>query len=384
MPSAHTRALAPLALAIGLAIAAPLLHACSDTSGLRVPAGGLVADASGSDGAAGADAAPDGDAARGCELATWPQRPAEGPAGDGPDLLFALEDVDVAGTAGISSRTSIDLYQDCTSPEADTCRSASAQQHSDGPGGRDNALATLNTGVDLPSALDFAPLLRADLAHGRTGLLIKVAGYNGGRDDRTVRLSFYSSAGLERPSADRDAGADGDAGDLVPTFTKADRWSISPGDLIGDPSERVSGRSAIEAYVVNGVLVASFDAPFLLGGMEFALTTAALVADLELDPPRLENGVIVGRWDLAKAISAFGGLSSGGQPICRQPLYPGILLGACAVADVRGARTEDGQNRPCNALSVGIGFIASEATMGGLAFIPPIEDCSDAGTVHCE
>lgn len=358
-----------LGIGIGLCLAAGTATlACTVANGLHVP----IAEPPDSATALEASAEAGTDAST-CQLATWPQRPAEGPDGDGLELLFAMKDFDFGGSTGISSRKGYDLDTSCTC----TCRSGGAETRcDDGPGGVDNALAALTNGVDRPKDLMFEPALRDMLAKGLTGLLIKLAGYNGTPDDRTVRMSFYESAGLDR--------IDGGRGPRpVPTFTKADRWSVSPGALIGNPDERVSARVALEAYVAGGVLVATFDTPFLLAGMEIDLKTAALVADVKLDPPRLENGVIVGRWEVGKAIAAFGGLTTGDTPVCRQPLYLGLLGGACAATDVRLLRRDDGEDRPCNAISVGIGFVAFEGTIGGLAPLEPLADCSDAGTVTC-
>lgn len=342
--------------------------ACTVADGLSVPVAAT-------DAATGDEVAIVGDAADGgCAPESIPVPPSTDVDGDGFDYVFALRDLGFRVDPALGNR-GFDLDQTCTCfPGRDTCRVAAAQPHCDGENGRDNALAELSQSITLPANLDPERHIKSELALGHAGLLIRVAGYNGQPDDRSVKVSFYPSNGTE---TSRDGGG-------PPTFTKSDRWTVDPGYLFGDPSLRLAALVSTKAYVVHGVLVALFAFKFPLAGLDVDLTSGAFVATLAENPPRLEHGLIVGRWALDKAVHALGQLEVDGSAACTLPFFPGVAPRVCQIADLRLVPSEDGRDLPCNAISVGIGFAANEATIGGLDYIPPHETCPDAGAVNCQ
>ncbi|MFO0669917.1 MAG: hypothetical protein U0235_09875 [Polyangiaceae bacterium] len=357
-----------LAIAAGAtaAVAIACAAACTVADGLSLPS--ATPDAGLADTAVDA---PTVDA--GCVTAHIPPPPAADVDGDGVEYVFALRELDFRVDPALGN-AGFDLDQACTCrPDKDTCRVAAAQPHCDGENGRDNALAELSQSITLPESLDPERFVKRELAAGRAGLLIKVAGYNGQADDRSVKVSFYPSNGTETA---RDGGP--------PTFTKTDRWTVDPGYLFGDPSLRIASLLSTKAYVSGRTLVALFSFKFPIAGLDVDLASGAFVATLVDGPPRLEHGVIVGRWALDKAVHALGQLDVDGSAACTLPFFPGVAPRVCQIADLRVNPAEDGRDLACDAISVGIGFSANEATIGGLDYIPPHENCPDAGVVNCQ
>lgn len=344
--------------------------ACTVTDGLRVP-GRDAPDA-----AAPPEAEADADVDAGCVPERIPSPSQSELDGEGFEYVFAMKEIRFKFDPALGN-VGFDLDNACTCyPDKDTCRVASPEPHCDGEHGRDNALATLSQSVALPPELDVEAWINGQLTKGKTGLLLKLAGYNGQPNDRLVQVSFYPSTGIEQTV---DGGAD------PPTWTKADRWKVDPTRL-WDTTNKISSFVSPKAYVVDGKLVANFAATFPLGGLEVTIDSGAFVAELHTDdPPSLEHGVIVGRWDLNLAVKALGQMRVGDKHACELDFFAGLASKVCAVADLRLLPTEDGKDDlPCNALSVGIGFAATEGSLGGLEKIPPPSPCPDAGVVECK
>lgn len=343
--------------------------ACTVADGLSLPVG--ATDAAAPD---DRNAIEDGVVDAGCVPASIPGPPAADIDGSGFDTVFALRDLGIRIDPALGN-LGFDLDHACTCfPDKDTCRVAAARQNCDGEHGRDNALAELSQSITLPENLDPEKHIKRELSLGRAGLLIRVTDYNGQPDDRSVKVSFYPSNGTETA---RDGGG-------PPTFTKADRWTVDPGYLFGDPSLRLAALVSTKAYVTGGVLVALFAFKFPLAGLDIDLTSGAFVASLGTNPPRLDRGVIVGRWALDKAVHALGQLEVDGSAACTLPFFPGVAPRVCAIADLRLVPSDDGRDLPCDAISVGIGFAAGEGTIGNVEYIPPHETCPDAGVVNCQ
>lgn len=347
-------------------------YACTVTDGLRLPA------RNGPDAAEAPEATDndgDAEAGGGCAPERIPPPPESDVDGADVEYLFAVRDISFSFDESMGN-VGFDLDQACTCyPDKDTCRVASPEPHCDGEHGRDNAVATLAQTVAFPPELDVQAWVKQQLAKGKTGLLVKVSGYNGQPDDRIVQVSFYPSAGIEQAV---------DGGTDPPTWTKADRWKIDPSRLLGDPALMISTAISPKAYVTKGRLVANFASSFPLAGLDITIESGAFVADLRAtDPPSLEHGVIVGRWDLNAAVKALGQMTVGKKKACELDFFPGLASRVCGLADIRVLPTDDGANYPCNALSVGIGFVATEATFGGFQKIPIPTPCEDAGVVAC-
>ncbi|MBK6697439.1 MAG: hypothetical protein IPG50_35435 [Myxococcales bacterium] len=222
----------------------------------------------------------------------------------------------------------------------------------DEDGGRDNAFANvlaLLQGVK-PGNLS----LSAAMETGGPTLLIQVVGYSGEANDDAVGVFFYAATGtLEGP----------DGGPSLPRWDGTDTWKVEPRSVIPSSAGDVPLRSASEAWVANGVLVAKLDRvdlPILVdkqrallplrGGFVTANVTQ-VDGRLRLDHGRLAAAVA--------ADSLLANLAADGGVCERTGAFDTLRSILCSEADLTTTfPTEGPAAAPCGALSLAIGFVA--------------------------
>jgi hypothetical protein len=304
----------------------------------------------------------------GCVLAHWPEAPrTEDDADGGGNVRFivALKEIGLS-TKPPNPVSGYDLDGQCTCfPGPRTCvpRVADAGDHCDEPGGRDISMNRNVFEVVAQSPAFSAETLNANLTKGRYGMLAEISEYNGGKNDKSVRVQIFLSSGT--------------SGDAGPQWDGGDPWDLDPKTLASD-----AGPTSIyvdtTAYVSDGVLVAS-----KLAGVKITLGVGSESVDLELAQAvftarvekrtsgfALADGTIVGRWPTKNVLKAIAPLQAPGlgQPLCA-PISKGIYDYAkgviCRSADISSnpARDED-RGADCDALSFAMRFLAEPARFG--------------------
>ncbi|MFO0740141.1 MAG: hypothetical protein U0270_29850 [Labilithrix sp.] len=261
-----------------------------------------------------------------------------------------------------------DLDVACTCPAPASCRGAKPDQPCDADGGVDNAAADLFAfaSVFLDGGLDESGLALG-LSRGRYGLLFKIDGWNGERNDDAVAVSFAN------------------AFDVVPEgagarFDGSDVWRVDEESYI--PNSTIPAYPA-ESWVKDGVLVARFvrlplklriptvNDRWLL--LPVAIEDATMSARLEAGGGgvTLTKGELGGRLSMAsvfRIIQSVGG--------CLEPASattPAIVSNLCARRDIMLASKDDNRDLGCDALSVGIAFEATPAKVADTPGVPTDE-----------
>lgn len=315
----------------------------------------------------------------GCVLTHWPQAPRTEDGTRNLAFLVALKEIGLS-TDPPNPVTGYDLDNVCTCPAPEACvsRVAEAGPHCDEPGGRDLNMNKQVFAVISQSPGTSADRLNANLTKGRYGVLAEIREYNGGKNDKSVKVSVFLSSGTSLT-----------AGDAGPSWDGGDLWDLDPLSLAGDAGMPVSQYVDTTAYVADGVLVAS-----KLAGVKLTLGVGSESIDLELAQAvltakvverggtyALEDGLIVGRWPTKSVLRAMAPLAAPGLgvPLC-SPLAKGLYdyaKGAiCRAADISSnpARDPD-RGADCDALSFGMRFLAEPARFGAIR----AKEYADAG-----
>jgi len=328
--------------------------------------------------------------------------------GADPEIYLALSELHMTATAAPDAPRppdakafGFDLDGVCTSsltcPEshAQSCRVAADMPLRDEAECRDNALSGLMAIVrQIPDVADRLGLsetaFNCELTRGGYNILVRITDYNGGSDDPSVRVDWYTSSGLEtKPEWACPADPEQQA-----RWARGARFAVDPRELLSAIAERgrlpASRVSDSSAYVRHGYLVSRLpDGALLrlagdgkpLRGFSMLVQKAFWVGKLaksEEEGWTLSDGMIAGRTrvdDMLQSLRQTG--------FCKQS-QAGLLFDSVASyvqrsADVLASGLNDA-GAACDALSFGIAFNAREATPGGSArALEPLLECCEPG-----
>lgn len=269
-----------------------------------------------------------------CTPKRWPDRPSVNPGGKN-DLFGATKSMSVVDPGG--GVVGFDLDGVCTCPDRGACVNRRAGALCDTmPGGVDNRGANFLSAFQLTDqALD------ESIQRGRMGIAVNVSTYNGRADDPDVVVAIYNVVGVNGHT-DGSATASFDGNDTLITNEQ-------------------TGYADTNAYVAGGVLVANF-ATFdlrlvsLLQGVPttsvVTMRSVHLVGKIEAGPSSLSmrDAVLAGRIPLATMFSRAALASS-----CSDAGYfDQVLAGVCGQLDLPADEKDDGRDKPCDAISIGL------------------------------
>ena len=346
---------------------------------------------------AGADSDVDGGLEGGCGVHA-PMRPSVEDGTASLDLVWALRALDIGVRLGPDAGPppdpplGLDLDNACTCPGPESCKPrAGGAEHCDDPGGRDNSGGHLLKNFAQISQGTFSQdQLNQRISNGEFSLLLHVRGYNGGANDAKVELSLYISQGT---TSLEDGGIP-----RPPVWNGNDVWVVDATSVFGGANGGgvlIPNYVDTEAYVADHVLVASVDFPLTLGSgnngvLTLELTGSILTALLvpEGQTFRLDHGDLAGRWATSKLLGSLSALHdpvNPGQFVCPgTQAYANTKALICRAADISSDPKKTDVSQPCDALSIGIGFIASPAKFGPVRQRPPLgANCPDAGPDEC-
>jgi hypothetical protein len=283
----------------------------------------------------------------------------------------------------------------CSSVTTDSdraCKPLLSDSAQDGELCRDNQLGLLDYNLDtLPQTrgkyMATASQTNCALCRGGYNLLIKLSGYNGSKDDPSVRVDLYPSPGLETL---KDVDCSKDTWDESACWSTEDPFTIDQDAVEGSATSGELGSATFydpSAFVRDGWLVAQLpeNTPFGLVSMHadippvvrIAIGSGLLVAQLQkgTDGWVVPEGVLAGSTRMTALLEEFSRLG-----LCEQTdpaAYALVKTFMESAADLlsTGARSA---NTPCDALSLGLSVTAREATVGPLVPIsaPSSAACS--------
>ncbi|HKU41718.1 MAG TPA: DUF4215 domain-containing protein [Polyangiales bacterium] len=314
-----------------------------------------------------------------------------------PEAAAELEDSSGGQTLGF------DLDGLCTNVvscselrDAVSCRATAEQIPFDGANCRDNRLASaLEIIGKVPEVGRRFGLnedaLNCGLWRGTYNVIARVSGYNGLADDDRVRVDWYTSSGLT-PEPSWHCPVD-DFKNSYLGWRKSSVWRVDASELlepIREPGRLPASRVADpDAFVRDHYLIARMpDAALLrLAGdaqpfrglalpVHEAYWTGRLFQAAD-NVWRVSDGLLAGR---VRTADVLRGLHQTG--FCRgmgvDAFYDSFRLYIEENADVL-ASGQNGPDMPCDALSFGIGFEASELTPGTSSALPALVECCEPG-----
>jgi hypothetical protein len=329
-----------------------------------------------------------------CEVKRPPPHPDhddESPTPDIGSIVFAARSSSASSDSGVPPSSygyDLDNYCTCggTVPDPQSCTLPKrAPKNCDQEGGLDNTAAPIvKNAADLAGGFGLGNFEKY-VNEGTATMLIQVTGYNGMPNDTQVVVGIIGAA---YRMADGVTPTDR----APPNWDGKDVWSVMEASL--QPNSSLPRAVDQEAYVSGGVLVTR------LGSS--TLSDAGLGDSLLLGiANHVTDGYITGRivkeaniWQLHDALIAgrvpvdhiFALLASGSSTACKgQPAYLYAQTQICPNRDIAADPAQDGRGFPCDAVSFGIGFEATQAQRGVIGITRPIDaGCGEDYTDSCK
>ena len=268
--------------------------------------------------------------------------------------VVAFSSIDISpehGTVGF------DLDGKCTGEgDGPSCqRPPWADEHDDGPQGRDNSLLASLSKVDAGTAL-----LNSVLAGGINGgfltTLLRIRDYDGMPNDGNIEVALFAVT-LGTGDLDTEGHKPGWNGQdawkpFVGWTGTPDPSEVGPQVDAGCPPDSVTAKYVSDrAYVVNGVLVAHFRRLLLPTTYLFSDVTIQATIDDGGGQWSLHDGVFEGRLAVDQILPGLDYVSgTDGNLLCTDSMdFLAVKRTICALADIRYA--DDDISAPCDAAS---------------------------------
>jgi hypothetical protein len=275
-----------------------------------------------------------------------------------------------------------------------SCKVVGNQIPIDGNACRDNTFGRLEYMVETTPEFGQRfklgePDFNCSICQGAYNFVFRVAGYNGQANDTSVRVDIYPSPGLTalKPAVDCSSGT----WDPASCWTSDDVWTVQKAYVPSGQAGPDIGESTLydpAAFVRDHVLVVQLRENTVFW---FPSTNASASSF----PMVLQEGLVIGRMvEAAAGWTITDGMVSGRMiwtdaldgfrklGLCEgDPLFEGARLFAKTSPDLlsTGAVLAD---TDCDAISVGISFVADQAQVGPLQEVPELVPCADAGSAE--
>jgi hypothetical protein len=271
--------------------------------------------------------------------------------------------------------------------EAVSCKGASSAVAYDGNYCRDNTFGRFEYFVTTIPEIGKKYELNDDIFNcglcvGQYNILIKLSGYNGEANDDSVRIDLYASPGLEE-QLPFDCKSDNQSTKLC--WLDAAPWLIDE-DSMDAP---VEGPELADAKLFDGAAFVRDHYLFAHFPEQAMLRFPDQNAQFHPFPLRITKGIVTAR--VEKAADGTWALADGtiagrvkGEDIvtgfreigfCETDMRYGIMTGYVkANLDIMSSG-EVAPDQSCDAISMGVGFTAQQATAGKLVKVPPLVEC---------
>lgn len=295
------------------------------------------------------------------------------------EFIAALRSLNLGENSTDISAIGWDVDGLCTCPDQTLkCKNPVAADFvaCDGEGGVDNtsseiAKALLTTDADFTGSAYYSQ--GAEL--GFFTLLFQIKGYNGMPSDPKVSVAVFESPGFMPMGMNIE----------TPAWTGQEAWSVSSASLQDGNSITMPVNADENAYVRDGVLVASFNTlAFSLAGekghVRISLQNARVSAQIAAPPGntgyRLEKGLISGIFPESDVFRALSTFFASGDVLCNDGgfFYEQTKKALCHAMDVNTQMPN--ASGICNASSFGMSFETFPAAFGNVTNpIPRTSTC---------
>lgn len=324
----------------------------------------------------------------GGNVSATPGQPPDPPVGAAPTTAtdartfavtsFTLGDLDRSGNVNADAWKTLgyDIDHLATNAEGDVAklcqRTGNFATVQDGENGIDNSfghniVALINT-VNGSASKN----LTTAALEGRFTLLIQVKGLSD--DPAQTNTGLNGSVFFATPF-----GGDPDSG-IRPTFTQADDWPYR-----NDTHVDLANAYVVKSDFVNGAGTGEFPLALALAGTTVILTVHHGTITFTHDPANqaLIKGTIAGVVDTQALVDNMDALASRfTPPICPGPALTLIKNAIAGSSDILSDGSQD-PTKPCNGISIGIGFEAKRVGNPTKPVPPSAESqsnaCADAG-----
>jgi hypothetical protein len=322
-----------------------------------------------------------------CSPGSPPARPTVADGPDGPEVTFALREMQLNQDGNRWQTIGYDLDGlvsegnpgdvECTAP-------GTGVPEADGAGGIDNVFGRVITPLILAADPGLEREVRTAQQQGLGAIVLRVRGWSGRDDDPRVSVVFAQSVfGTPAPSGTPpdasvpDGGViyDGGGLPLLPLWDGSDAWWVRRDAFFdGDVSRpRIADDNA---YVAGRVLVMRLPdgRDIAFGGEERGIVVrmadALLTAAISPDGRDVERAILAGRWAVDDILDVIRYAA-----VCPGDTNYTILQNLLANnADIRAVRGSGGPSAQCDAISVGIAFTGKRGLFAGLADGVPVVD----------
>jgi hypothetical protein len=310
------------------------------------------------------DAGPDGGGACGTLV---PTRPVSDDGPDGPELVFALREIEIGNDLTRLNFDRRNLDGLCSCPQQGACTPPPNEQpFCDQSFGVDNAGGALLD--DVYKLSSSTKTLTEGFKNGSSTIAVRVRGYNGKPDDPRVELMIVPVVGLAGDPA-------WDGGDVR---QPNEHWLANKVPLVSKIFDS-------NAYVRGGVLVASASGPLPFGDLIMETIDFRLLGKLEAD--RLTDGNLLFRSqasEFVRSISRLPNPNLRDSGLCSGPIFDTLKARVCKSRDLPADPKTDGQETPCTALSFTYRFSALKVSLGATKLEPPVlRDCGPTLATEC-
>jgi hypothetical protein len=335
----------------------------------------LAACGSSTDTSASSSGGP-GDQAGAQPPAPGPNKPADG--ADNTVLAIHelyLGDTDRAGNKSENAWKQFGYNLDnkiSTKDSTDLCKPAkggvASKIYPDGENGIDNAFG--HTLVPLIGSLsaDFSTSVNDNLEKGSFTVMFDLQKLGGDADYNPIVTNLYGGANF---------------GDTPPKWDGTDKWPLI-NELLNNGDANSPKVSFPNSYLVGNTWVSGSKGTVSLNisvaGYTIALdiADAVITMDLSEDHKKATNGTIAGVLDTEALISQLGVVAGSAAGICPgDPTFESIADQLRQASDILKDGSQD-PNKPCDGLSIGLGFDADLVQLGDVA--PPAQPKGDPCT----
>lgn len=252
----------------------------------------------------------------------------------------------------VDGRTSSAASTDVCTPYAGAAKSV----HEDGAGGIDNAWGKAIVPIITGVTPGISQQANDAIASGRSPLVLRFDGYSGQLDLPALPLSALDAAPLGSPR-----------------FDGTDRWPIFARSYDGSGAAKVvfAGASVSAGNVTTGARSRSLLLRLPSGTASFDLVIGVARITATLSPKGLAQGTISGVIPVESLVQSFrlALAQSPMAPLCSGSTLDAVLQQVRQAADVLADGSQD-PNKPCDGISVGIGFEAAHTGIGDTAADP--------------